>query len=146
MRSPKARPEHVQRICTKAPSYTIFVEPSRKGAARPTTQEDAAREYSADGVQWHRLPKGLSPVTGKLDAGATALVFDLMTVDVSGTFDLWDCAELSDVKKPIRFKLGCSTVCAVRKDTKSHPDKMKSRYRGIVAIARLAHPFCVWVR
>lgn len=146
MRSPKARPDHVQHICTSAPAYTIFVEPATKGGARPTTQEDAAKEYSADGVRWHRLPNGLSPVTGKLDNGATALVFDLMTTDVSGTFDLWDYVELSDTNKPLRFILGCSTVCAIRKDTKLLPEKMKSRYRGIIAIARLAHPFCVWVR
>ena len=146
MRSPKARPAHVQGICTTALAYTIFVEPATKGGARPTIEEDAAEEYSDDGVLWHRLPKGLSPVTGKLDIGATALVFDMMTTDVSGTLDLWGYGELSDINKPLRFILGCSTVCAVRMDTKSHPERMKSHYRGIVAVARLAHPYCVWVR
>ncbi|MCL5421464.1 MAG: hypothetical protein M1461_03195 [Nitrospirae bacterium] len=146
MRSPKARPAQVQGICNTIPAYTIFVEPATKGGARPTTEEDAAKEYSDDGVLWHRLPKGLSPVTGKLDTGATALVFDMMTTDVSGTLDLWDYGELSDIHNPIRFILGCSTVCAVRKDTKSHPEKMKSRYREIVAVARLADPYCVWIR
>ena len=146
MRSPKAQPRHVQRICTTVPGNTIFVEPATKGGARPTTKEDAAKEYSDDGIQWHRFPNGLSPVTGKLGSGATALVFDLMTTDLSGTLDLWDYGELSDINKPLRFILGCSTVCAFRKDTRSHRNKMKSRYRGIVAIARLAHPYCVWVR
>jgi hypothetical protein len=146
MRSSKAQPRHVQRICARVPGYTIFVKPATKGGARPTTKEDAAKEYSDDGIQWHRFPNGLSPVTGKLGSGATALVFDLMTTDLSGTLDLWDYGELSVINKPLRFILGCSTVCAFRKDTRSHPDKMKSRYRGIVAIARLAHPYCVWVR
>ena len=146
MRSPKARPAQVQGICTTVPTYTIFVEPAIKGGARPTTEEDAAKEYSDDGVLWHRFPKGLSPVTGKLDKGAIALVFDMMTTDVSGTLDLWDYGELSDAHKPLRFILGCSTVCAVRRDTKSHPEKMKSRYRGIVAVARLADPYGVWIR
>ena len=118
MRSPKARPAQVQGICKTIPAYTIFVEPETKGGARPTTEEDAAKEYSDDGVLWHRLLNGLSPVTGKLDAGATALVFDMMTTDVSGTLDLWDYGELSDIHKPLRFILGCSTVCAIRKDTK----------------------------
>ncbi len=95
MRSPKARPPQVQRICRTFPAYTIFVEPATKGGARPTTEEDAAKEYSDDGVLWHQLPKGLSPVTGKLDTGATALVFDMMTTDVSGTLDLWDYGEAS---------------------------------------------------
>lgn len=146
MRSPKARPAHVQGICTTVPAYTIFVEPATKGGARPTIEKDTAEEYSGDGVLWHRLPKGLSPVTGKLDTGATALVFDMMSTDVSGTLDLWSYGELLDINKPLRFILGCSTVCAARIDTKSHPERMKSRYRGIVAVARLAHPYCVWVR
>lgn len=146
MRSPKAKPEQVQGMCTTIPAYTIFVEPATKGGARPTTEDAAAKEYSADRVLWHRLPNGLGPVTGKLDRGATALVFDVMTTDISGTLDLWAYGELSDTHKPLRFILGCSIVCAVRNDVKSHPEKMKSRYRGIVAVARLLDPYCVWIR
>ena len=146
MRSPKARPPQVQAICRSFPAYAIFVEPATKGGARPTTIEDEAKEYSDDGVLWHPLPKGLSRVTGKLDTGATALVFDTMTTDVNATLDLWNYGEASNVHQPLRFILGCSTVCAVRKDMKSLPGKMKSRYRGIVAVARLADPYCVWVR
>jgi hypothetical protein len=146
MRSPKARPPQVQEICRSFPTYTIFVEPATKGGARPTIIEDEAREYSDDGVLWHPLPKGLSRVTGKLDAGSTALVFDTMTIDVSAALDLWDYCEVSNIHKPLRFILGCSTVCAVRKDTKSLPGKMKSRYRAIVAVARFAVPYCVWIR
>jgi hypothetical protein len=146
IRSSKARPDQVRGMCTTIPAYTIFVEPATKGGARPTTAEDAAKEYSDNRVLWHRLPEGLSPVTGKLDAAATALVFDTITTDVSGTLDLWEYGELSDTLRPLKFVLGCSTVCSVRKDTKSHPEKMRSRYRGIVAVARLADPFCVWVR
>jgi hypothetical protein len=146
MRSPKARPPQVQGICKMFPGYTIFVEPATKGGARPTKEEVAAKEYSEDMLLWHQLPKGLSPVTGKLDAGATALVIDMMTTDVRGTLDLWDYGEALGIYKPLRFILGCSTVCAIRKDMKSHPEKMKSRYRGIIAVARLADPYCVWLR
>jgi len=146
MRSRKARPPQVHEICKTFPSYAIFIEPATKGGARPTTEEDQANEYSVDGVLWHPLPKALSPVTGKLDAGATALVFSIMATDVSGALDLWDYTEAFDIHKPLRFMLGCSTVCAFREDTKSLPGKMKSRYRGIVAVARLANPYCVWIR
>lgn len=146
MRSPKSRPPQVHEICRPFPTYAIFVEPATKGGARPTTKEDAAIEYSEDRIIWRKLSKDLSPVTGKLDSGATALVFNMMTTDVSGALDLWDYAEALDLRKPLRFILGCSTVCAVRKDMKSHPDKMKSRYRGIVAVARLTDPYCVWIR
>jgi hypothetical protein len=146
IRSPKARPAKVQGICNTNRRYTIFIEPASKGGARPTTEEVAAREYSHDGVSWQQLPKGLSPVTGKLDTGAIALVFDTMTTDIDRKLDLWEYGELSDIPKPLRFILGCSTICAVRRNTKSHPDKMKSHFREIVAVARLADPYCVWLR
>ena len=146
MRSPKARLAQVQSICATSLVYTIFIEPATKGGARPTTEKDVAEKYSDDGVLWYRFPEGLSPVTGKLDASATALVFDMLTTNVSGTLDLWEYGELSDNNKPLRFMLGCSTACAVRRDMKLHPEKMKSRYRKIVAIARLARPYCVSVR
>lgn len=146
MRSPKAQPSQVQEICRSFPAYTIFVEPASKGGARPTTKENEAKEYSHDGAIWQSFPEGLSHVTGKLDNGTTALVFDRMTTAVSGVIDLWNYSDALDIQKPLRFKLGCSTVCAVRKDTKLHLEKMKSRYRGIVAVAQLADPYCAWVR
>ena len=146
MKSPKARPAQVQEICRPIPAYTIFVEPATKGGARPTTRQDAAREYSDDGKLWYRLPEGISPVTGKLDIGSAALVFDMMATAVSGTIDLWGYGDFSVAQKPLKFILGCSTVCAIRKDMTAHSERMKSRYRGIVAVARLAEPYCVWLR
>jgi hypothetical protein len=146
MKSPKARPAQVQALCKKIPAYTIFVEPATRSGARPTTREDAAREYSEDGQVWHRLPEGISPVTGKIDTGTAALVFDMMTTAVNGTLDLWGYGDFSDTQKPLKFILGCSTVCATQTDMTPHPERMKSRYRGIVAVARLAEPYCVWLR
>ncbi len=146
MKSPKARPAQVQKICEPSPLCIFFVEPATKGGARPTTTGDAAKEYSSDGQLWHPIPEGLSPVTGKLDKGAAALVFDVMTTAVGGRLDLWGYADFSDEQKPMKFILGCSTVCAVKKDMTSHPGRMKSRYRGIVAVSRLAEPYCVWLR
>jgi hypothetical protein len=146
MKSPKARPAQVQVLCKKIPAYTIFIEPATKGGARPTTREDAASEYSEDGQVWYRLPEGISPVTGKIDTSAAALVFDMMTTAVNGTLDLWDYGDFSDTHMPLKFRLGCSTVCAFRKDMTPHPERMKSRYREIVAVARLAEPYCVWLR
>ena len=99
MRSPKARPAQVQEICGTVPVYTVFVEPATKGGARPTTTETAAREYSVDGESWHRLPEGISPVTGKLDTGAAALVFDMVETAVSGTLDLWGYGDFRDAQE-----------------------------------------------
>jgi len=146
MRSPKARPIQVQDICKPSPAYTIFVEPASKGGARPTTNNEAAKEHSADKKIWFQLPKGVGPVTGKIDSSATALVFDRMTTNVSGTIDLWKYSDFSVEEKPLKFILGCSTVCVIQKDMSTHPDRMKSRYRGIISVAKLTEPYCVWLR
>jgi hypothetical protein len=146
MKSPKAQPAQVHRICRPSPAYTIFIELATKGGARPTTTDNAAREYSDDRKIWHRFPEYLSPVTGKLDSRAAALVFDKMTTVIRGAIDLWDYKDFSAPQKPLKFILGCSTICSVRKDMTSHPERMKSRYRGIIAVARLVEPYCVWLR
>jgi len=146
MRSPKARPIQVQDICKPSPAYTIFVEPASKGGARPTTNNEAAKEHSADKKIWSQLPKDVGPVTGKIDSSATALVFDRMTTNVSGTIDLWKYSDFSVEEKPLKFILGCSTVCVIQKDMSTHPDRMKSRYRGIISVAKLTEPYCVWLR
>jgi hypothetical protein len=146
MRSPKALPIQVQDICKSFPAYTIFVEPSSKGGARPTTNNAAAKEHSVDKKKWSQLSKGVGPVTGKIDSSATALVFDIMTTNVSGTIDLWKYSDFSAEEKPLKFILGCSTVCVIQKDMSTHPDRMKSRYRGIIAVAKLTEPYCVWLR
>jgi hypothetical protein len=146
MRSPKARPLQVQGICQTAPAYAIFISPASKGGARPTTTEEVASEYAENREVWLPLPKDISPVTGKLDNSAAALVFDMLTTEVSGLLDLWNYGDLADIQKPLRFILGCSTICTVKKDMTAHPEKMKSRYRKVVAIARIARPYCVWLR
>jgi hypothetical protein len=81
-----------------------------------------------------------------MDASTTALVFDELTRDVDRNLDLWEYADAADPDKPLKFILGGSTACAVRKDMSTHLDRMKSRYRRMVAVARLAEPYCVWVR
>ncbi|MGD0168496.1 MAG: hypothetical protein ABSE54_02095 [Smithella sp.] len=146
MKSPKARPPQVQDLCKIIPTYAIFIKPSTKSGARPTTSSDRSKEYSPDRESWQKLPDGITPVTGRLDTSAAALVFDMMTTDVKGELDLWDYGDFSDAQTPLKFRLGCSTICAVRKDMTSHPGRIKSRYRGIVAVARLAQPYCVWLR
>ena len=146
VKSFKARPPQVQQFCeAESTVYTIFIESATKNGARPTTTEDAAKECSVDRVTWNPLPPGMGPVTGKIDGNASALVFDELTV-VNGILDLWSFADFQNPQVPLKFMLGCSTVCAVRKDMTEHPDKIKSRHRKIVAVARLAKPYCVWLR
>lgn len=145
-KSAKARPQQVQAVCGPGRGYVIFVEPATSGGARPTTGSAFAKDYSPDGIVWSPLPEGLGPVTGQMDAHATALVFDGLTTDVDRTIDLWAYADGANPDLPVRFILGLSTVCAVRKDTSQHPGRMKSRYRRVVAVAQLAEPYCVWLR
>ena len=137
-RSAKARPAQVRAICTASNGYVIFVAPAAPGGARPTTEADSATEYSRDRATWLPLPSGIGPVTGQMDDSATALVFDQLSTAVGDrTLDLWAYADDSDAEKPLRFILGLSTVCAVHKDMSGHPMRMKSRYRRIVAVARV---------
>ena len=145
-KSPKARPEQVQAACASGRGYVVFVEPATSGGARPTTESEAASEYSRDRVAWLPLPEGLSPVTGHMDRMAAALVFSELTTDVDGVLDLWSYSDSAGVGTPLRFKLGVSTVCAVRGESADHPDRMKSRHRRIVAVGRLASPYAAWLR
>ena len=145
-RSAKARPGQVQQLCAAQRGYVIFVEPAIAGGAKPTTASDSASEYSGDRAKWLPLPQGMGPVTGKMDDAATAFVFDQLTTDTSRVLDLWQYADGSDISSPVRFILGCSTVCAVREDMSAHPQRMKSRYRTVVAVARLVEPYSAWLR
>jgi len=145
-KSAKARPAQVQSLCTTQAGYVIFVEAATQGGARPTIASVSASEYSSDQIDWLPLPPGIGPVTGKIDNSATAFVFDQLTTVSSGTLDLWRYSDHLDVSRPVRFILGCSTMCAVRADMTTHSQRMKSRFRRIVAVGRLAEPYCVWLR
>lgn len=147
IKSPKAKPEIVQQMCSLGSAFVVFVEPATKNGARPATSEQQSTIFSENGITWNSLPEGLGPVTGKLDSKAYALVFDQMeTIHDSNEIDLWNYADFILPEKPVRLILGCSTVCATKKAMKEHPERLKSRFRRIVAVARLASPFCVWVR
>lgn len=145
-KSAKARPGQVQEFCASSAGYVIFVEPATPGGARPTTQADCATEYSADRLCWLALPPEIGPVTGQMNGTATALVFDQLYTEVEGVLDLWRYADAASPDLPIRFKLGLSTICALRKNTATHPHRLKSQHRGIVAVGRLMKPYCAWVR
>lgn len=145
-KSAKARPMQVQAICGSGRGYAIFVEPATPSGARATTESASANEYSSDRIVWSSLPEGLGPVTGQMDAHAAALVFGRLTTDVDRTIDLWTYADGANPDMPLKFVLGLSTACAIRKDMSRHPDRMKSRHRRVVAAARLTEPYCVWLR
>ncbi|MDP8211741.1 MAG: hypothetical protein P9X22_00435 [Candidatus Zapsychrus exili] len=150
MRSRQAKPSLVQRICKEARErnknvVALFIEASSTGGAMPTSSANSATYYSADRKYWKNLPKGLSPVTGKIDKGAYALTFDLLNLH-NGMIDLWNYADFFNQDSPIRIFQGASTLCAIKKDMSAHDNKIKSHNRKIIAIGQLCNPYCVWLK
>jgi hypothetical protein len=150
VRSNQASPPLVQNLASEAQAQVLhasclFVAPSSPEGARPTEHSAAAELYSPDGQTWTPFPKLMTPVTGKIDRSAYALVFDELSL-VPGEVDLWRYTDFKDPSQPIRFRLGASTVCALKGDTDSHPHRMRSHVRRVVAVGRLCLPFAVWVR
>ena len=151
VRSYLAKPNMVQKLCAEAIKQTcnpfcLFLAPSSPSGATPTKSNCAASEYSSDSSTWHPLPPGLGPVTGQIARSTCALIFDELIVRESGIIDLWDYADYFDSKQPIKTKQGASTVCGILKETRTHPDRMKSHKRSVIAIGRLAAPYAVWLR
>jgi hypothetical protein len=150
MKSHRAKPELVQELCLKANaentgSYCVFIEASSKRGAVPTKSVSSAESYSKDNLTWVALPQGLSPVTGKIDKNAYALVFNRLEL-VNESIDLWSYADFFNQNNPLKIIQGASTICAIKKDVANDIEKIKSRYRRVVAIGKLCEPFCVYLR
>ena len=150
IKSHRAKPKMVQELCLKAnaentESYCVFIEASSKGGAVATKLASSAKSYSKDNLTWDVLPRGLSPVTGKIDKSAYALVFNRLKL-VNDVIDLWRYADFFDQNNPIKIIRGASTICAIKKDMSNHASKIKSRYRRVIAIGKLCEPFCVYLR
>ena len=150
IKSHKAKPNMVQAICEQAQKEghnvpCIFIQPS--AGSTPTKTSDSAKKFSADNLVWSVLPSGLSPVTGKIDSRAYALIFNRLQLK-QGDLDLWDYANFFKPSQPLKIMQGGSTLCALRKDTSSLPDteKIKSRFRRIVAVGNMQEPYAVWLK
>ena len=148
IKSYQAKPNMVQQICQSARKenmevYCNFIEASSSKGATPTKEASFAESYSADGKKWKDLPKGLSPVTGKVDGSAYALVFNQLELVRGKRIDLWDYANYYGQDHPIRILQGASTLCGIKKDMRSHKDRIKSNDRKVIALGKLCDPFCV---
>jgi hypothetical protein len=152
IKSHKAKPTMVQAVCKQSQKEghnvpCIFIQPSSPAGSTPTKTSDSAKKFSTDNLVWSVLPSGLSPVTGKIDSGAYALIFNRLQLK-QGALDLWDYADFFEPSKPLKIMQGGSTLCALRKDISSFPDteKIKSRFRGIVAVGNIQEPYAVWLK
>ena len=151
IRSHKARPDMVQVIGASARDQSreplcVFLAPSSPGGAVPTKTASAATEYSVDRFKWQSLPHGISPVTGQITRSTCALVFDQLCLCDSSVLDLWQYADFFNLGQSVKIRQGASTVGVVRGDTSAHPDRLKSRFRQMMAVGRLTEPFAVWLR
>ena len=151
IRSHNAKPDMIQTIGLSV-DYGLgerlcaFLAPSSPGGAVPTKTSDAADEYSHDRSKWYRLPIGISPVTGQMTKSTCALVFDDLRLHESTIVDLWQYADFFKRELPVKIRQGASTVGVARGNTSAHPDRMKNRFRQVMAVGRLVEPFAVWLR
>lgn len=126
--------------------YCIFIEPSVKGGARPTSISKTATSFSRNKINWESFSRNMSPVTGKIGNNSYALVFDeLQIIKEPIILNLWNYTEF-ETDQPIVPKLGTSTICAVTKDMSNHPDRIKTNIRKVTAMAKLSELSCVWIR
>lgn len=152
IQSYKSNPPKVQTLLQKAKAvekdvFCIFISPSTKGGARPTTEDKKAESFSLDKLHWKNLPAGLSPVTGKISTNSFALVFkELNLIEQDLKLNLWNYADFENQQNPVLPKLGVSTICAMKKDMSKHPNKIKSNIRKIEAIGKLSSLGCVWIK
>jgi len=152
IKSHKAKPNMVQAVCKQAQKEDhnvpcIFIQPFSLSGSTPTKISDSAKKFSTDNLMWSVLPSGLSPVTGKIKGSAYALIFNRLQLK-QGVLDLWAYADFLDPSKPLKIMQGGSTICALKMDTSSFPDakKIKSRFRGIVAVGNMQEPYAVWLK
>jgi len=142
--------EDIQNICQKNELYIIFIEPASNNMPRmlrsPIEDEDIANYYSADGQNWKSIPSDFSPITGKIREKTTVILFENLITEIGLEIDLWDYAVYRNDTIPLRFRLGFSSFCATKKDMSSHPGRMGLHLRKILAIAKIAAPFAVWVK
>jgi hypothetical protein len=148
-KSHQSKPDMVQQFCLiglreKLNVYCFFIEPSKIGGAIPTMEDKSAESFSADGKTWQKLPDGLGPVTGNINKNAYALVFDDLKM-VTDSIDLWDYVNFFKPNEPLKIMQGGSTLCALKQEN-DFKNEIKSRYRKIVAVGRLATPYCVWLK
>ena len=151
IRSHKAKPDMIQYIGSAVRNRSgeplcAFLAPSSPGGAVPTKTSSAAVEYSANQSKWQPLPAGITPVTGQITPSTCALVFDQLCFRESASIDLWQYADFFNQDQPVKIRQGASTIGVRIGNTSTHPDRMKSHLRQIMAVGRLAEPFAVWLR
>ena len=139
MNSYKSKPIYVQDFCKNDFVEVFFISPSSKGGAKDTKTINKNTQHSKNKQNWVDIPSNISPVTGK----GYALILSSLEMNKS-LINLHEYGESKDT--PIKFRQGCSTVCAIKENMFHHEDRMKSNIREVWAVGTLKYPYCVWVR
>ena len=140
IRSYKSKPLDVQKFCKTETVEVFFISPSSPGGAKDTKIDTKNIEYSIDNTNWNNIPHNITPVTGN----GWALVLDKLEISKL-KINLNKYAEFKN-NVPLKFGLGCSTICAVEEDMSLNKNKVKSYMREIWPVGRLKYPYCVWIR
>lgn len=141
----KVAKKDMERSKTENPAYVLLVESSSKGRGAGATKKTVkATEFSKDGINWRRINKSISDVTGNINSGTTAYRFDKCEIlDSDQTINLKDYETING--NAIRFNSFNSNILS--KPAKNrHQDGMKDSNRRIVAVLRLKDENVVKVR
>jgi hypothetical protein len=147
-RSQDQKADHFQSLgqagSGKAPCYFLSVGKGYTAKAQEDIPGyDAATHYAADGQTWRELR---TPVIGQLDNNPCALVLGEIEPRSGESFNLWAYGTCDEQGAPVRFSSTVSAVGAVQNDTRTHPNKMKTNPRPLLAVGFLVAPFAVWLK
>lgn len=143
-KSHSAKPDVVQNLAKANNEETLclFIGASSRGGARPTKHQDRMKYYSYDRANWEEVPDGI------LVTGTDRAAFGLILKEIEPTnelIDLWDYSNFVRQNEPLKFRLGDSTLPATKNSSSNHPERMKSPIRRIIAVAKLARPYGLWL-
>lgn len=148
-RSAMANPKTVQEFGfmaadEKSTVDCLFIEASSPRATKPTKGSEKALSLSLNKESWNKIPDN-NLITGS-GRSSFALVLDKIDLIEKTSVDLWEYSRKDNPGKAIRLMLGNSTICCVKDSSEKDGSKMKSRYRRLLAIGRLARPYAVWLK
>lgn len=124
------------------PVYLILTRTGSRGSGVDTKRSRQATMFSKEELgAYSPIPEGIYVETGKRPYAI--VIKDLILA--RGTLDLWEYCDMFG-KGAVKTRQGGSTVCAYKASSHHFEDKMKSRYRDVLAYAKIIEPFSVWLR
>lgn len=122
--------------------YFILTRTGSRGSGTDTKRSRQATMFSKEefGV-YSPIPEGIYVETGKRPY---AIVIRGLIL-ARWTVDLWEYCDMFG-KGAVKTRQGGSTVCVFKASSHHIEDRMKSRFRDVIAYAEIIEPFSVWLR